>query len=55
VLFIGVALLLAPRLGRSLNLFALGEAEARHLGVEIEHIKHHVVLLQRWRPAQRWR
>jgi iron complex transport system permease protein len=43
--FIVVALLLAPRLGRSLNLFALGEAEARHLGVAIEQTKRQAVLL----------
>ncbi|MFP4438982.1 MAG: FecCD family ABC transporter permease [Chloroflexaceae bacterium] len=38
-------LLLAPLLSRALNLFALGEAEARHLGVAIEPIKRGAVLL----------
>jgi iron complex transport system permease protein len=38
-------LLLAPLLGRALNLFALGEAEARHLGVEVEQIKRGAVAL----------
>lgn len=40
-----LAILLAPALGRRLNLFALGEAEARHLGVEVEQIKRAAVLL----------
>lgn len=40
-----LAILLAPVLGRRLNLFALGEAEARHLGVEVEQIKRAAVLL----------
>lgn len=39
------ALLLAPWFGRQLNLFALGEAEARHLGVEVEQVKRGAVLL----------
>lgn len=43
--FIVVVLVIAPILGRALNLFALGEAEARHLGVEIEAIKRWVILL----------
>jgi iron complex transport system permease protein len=43
--FILAALLLAPWLGRALNLFALGEAEARHLGVEVEQVKRGAVLL----------
>jgi iron complex transport system permease protein len=38
-------LLLAPLFSRALNLFALGEAEARHLGVAIEPIKRGAVLL----------
>lgn len=40
-----LALLLAPMLSRPLNLFALGEAEARHLGVEVEQVKRRAVLL----------
>lgn len=40
-----LALLLAPRLGRALNLFALGEAEARHLGVATEGVKGGAVIL----------
>jgi iron complex transport system permease protein len=40
-----LALLLAPRLGRRLNLFALGEIEARQLGVEVEQVKRAAVLL----------
>ncbi len=42
---IALALLLAPMLSRPLNLFALGEAEARHLGVEVEQVKRRAVLL----------
>ncbi len=42
---IALALLLAPRLGRALNLFALGEVEARHLGVKVEQVKRAAVLL----------
>lgn len=42
---IALALLIAPRLGSYLNLFALGETEARHLGVNTEWIKRAVVLL----------
>ncbi|GAB4426630.1 MAG: iron ABC transporter permease [Chloroflexi bacterium OHK40] len=40
-----VALLLAPWLGRRLNLLALGEREARHLGVDVERVKRVAVLL----------
>jgi iron complex transport system permease protein len=43
--WIGVSLALAPRLGRALNLFALGETEARHLGIEIEQVKRAAILL----------
>ncbi len=38
-------LALAPRLGFALNLFALGETEARHLGVSTEWVKRAAVLL----------
>ncbi|MEF3274655.1 MAG: iron ABC transporter permease [Chloroflexus sp.] len=40
-----LALVLAPRLGFALNLFALGETEARQLGVHIEWTKRATVLL----------
>jgi iron complex transport system permease protein len=40
-----LALLGAPWFGRQLNLFALGESEARHLGVEVERVKRGAVLL----------
>ncbi len=40
-----LVLVLAPRLGFALNLFALGEAEARHLGVNIEWVKRFAVLM----------
>ncbi len=40
-----LALVLAPRLGFYLNLFALGEVEARHLGVNIEWVKRFAVLM----------
>jgi iron complex transport system permease protein len=43
--WIAVSLALAPRLGRALNLFALGETEARHLGIEIEQVKRAAILL----------
>lgn len=42
---IGLSLILTPRLGQALNLFALGEVEARHLGIDIERVKRTVVLL----------
>ena len=38
-------LLLAPRLAQQLNLLLLREAEARHLGVNVEWTKRLVVLL----------
>jgi len=40
-----IALALAPRLGFALNLFALGETEARHLGVRTEWVKRAAVVL----------
>lgn len=40
-----IVLVLAPRLGFYLNLFALGEAEARRLGVNVEWIKRAAVLM----------
>lgn len=43
--FILVALLLIPRLARPLNAFLLGEAEAGHLGINVERTKRQVVVL----------
>ncbi len=40
-----LALVLAPRLAQPLNLLLLGEAEARHLGVNVERLKRTVVTL----------
>lgn len=40
-----LALALAPRLARSLDLVQLGEAEAGHLGLEVERLKRRVVAL----------
>lgn len=40
-----LAVVLAPLLGRALNLFTLGEAEARHLGVHIERTKQLAVVV----------
>jgi iron complex transport system permease protein len=37
--FLAVALLLLPRLGRPLNLLALGEGEAGHLGLDTERLR----------------
>lgn len=34
-----------PRYGRDLNVMLLGESEARHLGVNVEKVKLHLVLL----------
>ncbi len=39
------ALILIPRLSRALNALLLGEAEARHLGIEVERVKAAIVLL----------
>jgi iron complex transport system permease protein len=38
-------LLLLPWLARSLNVFLLGEAEAGHLGIQIERLKRRVIVL----------
>lgn len=43
--FIAIALLGAPRLARPLDLFAMGEAEARHVGIDVEWVKRRAVLL----------
>jgi iron complex transport system permease protein len=40
-----LVLALAPRLAQPLNLLLLGEAEARHLGVDVERLKQVVVTL----------
>ncbi len=42
---VGAALLAAPRLARALNVMLLGEAEARHLGVNTERTKRRVIAL----------
>lgn len=41
---IGPVLLLAPRLGRGLNALALGEAQALHMGIEVQSLKRLTVL-----------
>ena len=43
--FIVISLCLLGRYGRALNIFLLGEAEARHLGVSVERMKREVVAL----------
>jgi iron complex transport system permease protein len=43
--FILIGLAAAPRWGRALNLFALGEREARHLGVDTERVRLELLLL----------
>jgi iron complex transport system permease protein len=43
--FLLAAILLLPRLSRRLNVLLLGEAEARHLGIDVEHVKRTVVIL----------
>lgn len=41
---IGGVLLLAPRLGRGLNALALGEAQASHMGFDVQRLKRLTVL-----------
>ncbi len=41
---IGAVLILAPRLGRGLNALALGEAQAAHMGIEVQRLKRQTVL-----------
>lgn len=43
--FIGLGLVLLPRFARQLDLFVLGEREARHLGVNVERTRLLVVVL----------
>ena len=43
IMGIGIAYLMT--LGTPLNLFLLGEAEARHLGVEVEHLKRRATVV----------
>ncbi len=43
--FVGLALLVLPRLARPLNAFLLGEAEAGHLGVATQQLKRMIVVL----------
>ncbi|WP_137112440.1 iron ABC transporter permease [Rhodobacter sp. SY28-1] len=40
----GAALILAPRLARGLNALALGEAQANHLGIDVQHLKRLAIL-----------
>jgi len=40
-----LALIALPRLAPALNVLLLGEREARHLGVDIERLKRHAVLI----------
>jgi iron complex transport system permease protein len=40
-----IALVLLPRLARPLNAVLLGEAEATHLGVDVERVKRHTIVL----------
>lgn len=41
--FLALGLAIVPRLGRSLDLLALGEREARHLGVDTERLRRTVM------------
>lgn len=41
---IGLALAVAPRLARGLNALALGEAQAAHMGVDVQRVKRLAVL-----------
>jgi iron complex transport system permease protein len=43
--FVATAVLLLPRLSRALNALALGEAEAGHLGVDVERTRRTIVVL----------
>ncbi|GAB2764785.1 iron ABC transporter permease [Rhabdobacter roseus] len=43
--FIGLTLLYMPRLAKSLNLLALGESQAAHLGVNTTRLKRQTILL----------
>ncbi|SEL98206.1 iron complex transport system permease protein [bacterium A37T11] len=43
--FVLFPLLLLPRLGKSLNTFALGEMQSDHLGIDVNRIKTQVVIL----------
>ena len=41
---IGLALVVAPRLSRGLNALALGEAQAAHMGVDVQRLKRLAIL-----------
>lgn len=43
--FVAVGLVLVPRWGYALNLFVLGEREARHLGVDTERVRLELIFL----------
>ncbi len=40
-----LVLLLLPHMARPLNALLLGESEARHLGIDVDRVKHRVMLL----------
>jgi iron complex transport system permease protein len=42
--FVGAFLVVAPRLARGLDAIALGEAEAFHLGIDVERLKRLAIL-----------
>jgi iron complex transport system permease protein len=43
--FVAIGLIAMPRWGRALNLFVLGEREARHLGVDTERVRLELIFL----------
>ncbi len=43
--FLAIPLVLLPRYAAGLNAFALGEAEAGHLGYDVERLKHRLIVL----------
>jgi iron complex transport system permease protein len=45
LVFLAVPLVLLPRYAAGLNAFALGEAEAGHLGYDVEQLKHRLIAL----------
>ncbi|NIB39982.1 iron ABC transporter permease [Pseudomaricurvus alkylphenolicus] len=44
-LAVGAMLILFPRYSQALNALLLGESEARHLGVDVDRIKMHIIVL----------
>jgi iron complex transport system permease protein len=43
--FVAAGLILVPRWGKTLNLFVLGEREAKHLGVDTERVRFNLIML----------